>query len=407
MNFTPTELRNYRRYQTALFLTVCALQMVSLTLSWRLYELTRNPLTLGYVGLVQFLPALVFSFFSGPIADRFDRRYILAATYGGLLAAVVTLALGFGRVTTTTPLFWVLGWIGVARALDAPAAASLLPQLVSRKVFPTAVAWTSSVKQVANVVGPALGGVLYLSLTGSGVFWICAALYGLALAAVLGLEIEHKPISAGRLTLESFFAGAIYVRKHKLLLGALTLDLFAVLLGGAVALLPVFAQDVLHVGPEGLGILRSAPAVGSLVTALYFGFRPVGRPVGLKLLGSVIGFGVATSVFALSRNFGLTLVALFAIGCFNVVSVIIRQTLVQVSTPHEMRGRVSSVSQVCNISSNQLGEFESGLMASWIGTVPSVLVGGAGTIAVALIWGGLFPSLRRYETFDGEPTHGT
>ncbi len=403
MNFAPAELRNYRRFQAAQFLTVCALQMVSLALSWRIYEMTRDPLQLGYVGLVQFLPALAASFFSGPIADRYDRRYVLAATYSGLLLAVLGLAFAFSSIASTAPLFGILVWIGIARALDAPSAAALLPQLVSRAVFPKAVAWTSSVKQVANVVGPSAAGVLYVSFAGgSGVLLTAAVLYALALISVLGLEVAHKPGTAGALTMENFFAGLVYVVKEKLLLGVLTLDLFAVLLGGAVALLPVFATDILHVGPQGLGVLRAAPALGSLMMALYLGFRPVGKNVGWKLLGTVSGFGVATVVFALSRNFALTLLALFAIGCFNVVSVIIRQTLIQVNTPPEMRGRVSSVSQVCNISSNQLGEFESGLMASWMGTVPSVIFGGVGTIVVAVLWGALFPRLRRYDSFEGE-----
>ncbi len=390
---------DFRRFLASRFLSALGLQMVGVAVGWQVYDLTRDPLHLGYVGLVQFLPGFLCALPAGQVADRFDRRRILLACMVVEALCILTLlTLTLTEQPALSLIYPVLAVMGATRSFLAPASQSLVPLLVPGEAFPRAVAWNSTCWQVAVIGGPAMGGMLY-ALGPWAVYAVAAVLLVAAGGAVSRLTTRleiHRGAEAG---LEGLLAGVRYVWGRKDILGAVSLDLFAVLLGGATALLPVFARDILHVGPVGLGILRSAPAMGAAVMAMVLAQHPLNGKAGHKLFYAVAIFGLATIVFGLSESFWLSLAALVTLGAADTISVVVRQTLVQMRTPDAMRGRVSSVNWVFIGASNELGEFESGLTAAWFGVVPAVIIGGVGTLAVAAIWAWRFPALRKVDKF--------
>jgi MFS family permease len=373
-----------------------AAQMLDVAMGWYVYSATGSAMSLGLIGLAQFLPLIVLLYWSGHVADRFDRRKVSA--FAALGQAGASLAI-FAVSAFEAPIWLiypVLLALGSARAFAGPANAALLPEIVNRAQFPRAAALSATTFQAATIAGPALGGLLF-ALVGVKVFLLCAALA--AAAAPMILAVRRPEAGAGRAAIDAAengpLAGLLYVWSNKLVLGAISLDLFAVLLGGVTALLPIFARDILHVGPAGLGVLRAAPALGAILVGLALSFFPLRRRVGLKMFACVAGYGVATLVFALSTSFALSMAALATLGAFDVVSMVVRQTLVQMATPNEMRGRVSAVNFLFIGASNQLGEFESGLAAALFGPVGAALLGGLGTLAVVAIWAAIFPNLRK------------
>jgi MFS family permease len=390
------------RYFASRLCSVVALQMQSVAVGWDVYSATHRPLDLGFVGLAQFAPALVLSLLAGHTADRYDRKRILGACYLGIALLAAGLYVASPRAGVL-PIYVLLVLLGCARAFAAPAGQAFLPELVPKEELARVVAQGSSVFQVGLVVGPALGGIAYGAL-GRHTYIVCAILAlaaSVLMAQIPATRAERIPrhgIPARRL--EAVFAGVRYVRANKVVLGAISLDLFAVLLGGAVALLPIFARDILDTGPWGLGALRSAPAVGAAVTGVVLSRYPIKRNAGKVMLVCVAIFGVATTVFGLSRSLTLSLLALAVSGAADMVSVVVRITLVQLATPGEMRGRVSAVNAVFIGASNELGELESGLTAAWFGVVPAVVLGGLGTIVVTAIWAFCFRELARVDRLD-------
>jgi MFS family permease len=374
------------------------MQVQSTAVAWHIYELTRDPFALGLVGLAQFGPMFALTLYAGDVADRYERRRILAASYvvEGLCAGLFA-ALAMAGVTATWPYFAVLVLFGVARAFSSPASQSFLPQIVSAADLPRAISVSSTVFQVAVIGGPIVGG--FILLLGTDVAYaISFALFGIGATVIYGINAAVPPrreVSA--LLIERVAEGIAYVRRREELFGAISLDLFAVLLGGATALLPFFAEEILHVGKVGLGVLRSAFGIGAAVMSVVLTVWPIQRHAGGKMFGCVAIFGLGTIVFGLSENFYLSLVALFVLGASDMVSVNVRHSLTQLATPDHMRGRVSAVSMLFIGASNELGEFESGLTARWWGTVPAVIVGGLGTLAVVGIWAYLFPALRNVD----------
>lgn len=371
--------------------------MQAVAVGWQVYDLTRRPLDLGLVGLVQFLPSLSLALVTGHVADRYDRRRVLGLCVAvETLCALLFLTLSVGGNTDETWLFGVLFLFGIARAFEFPASVALLPNLVPVHQLVNAAAWSSSAWQTATIVGPAVGGLLYA--VGPGVVYSgCAVLFSISALLVSMLNIERVTTERKAVTWASLVAGITFIRSQPLVLGAVSLDLFAVLLGGATTLLPIYARDILQVGPWGLGVLRSGPAVGALVTALVVARRPISRRAGPLLLGTVGVFGLATIGFGLSRNLWLSLGLLVLLGASDMVSVVIRRVLVLAATPDDMRGRVSAVESVFIGASNELGEFESGVTAAWFGVVPAVVLGGVGTIVVVALWARLFPQLRHVD----------
>jgi len=388
---------NFRLYQAARFLGVIAIEMQSVAIGWQIYELTRRPLDLGLVGLIQFLPGFLLFLLSGHVADRFPRRGIILCCLAGFaLCSLLLLGVTLAGTASVRSIYLVLILFGVVRAFYGPAGQAFLPLLVPHEHFPNAVAWGSSVFQAAIILGPCVGGLLY-GWTGRPHAVYAASTAALTAAALfmiaMRLKVSQSPHEPP--TLDSLLAGFSYVRKTKLLLGAVSLDLFAVLLGGAVALLPVYAREILRTGPWGLGLLRSAPGVGAILTAVVLAHRPLGRRAGAVMLFCVCGFGVFTVVFGLSRSLPLSLAALLLAGACDMVSVVVRGTVVQLETPDRMRGRVSAINMLFIGASNEFGQFESGLTAQWFGTVPAVVLGGLGTLAVVAVWAWRFPELRR------------
>ena len=396
----------FRRFEIGRFLSTIATQGQSVAVGWQVYQLTGDPLDLGFVGLAQFIPAFGLSLVTGHVADRYDRRSVVMTCGGAMaLSSLLLLALAAtetGRTLGVFPIYLALLFFGTARAFQRPAGAALLPHTVPPEDFPHAVVIGSTIWETATVVGPALGGFLYWIGGGAGaVYGAAAALYAIAFTFDLRLGLRLGRMEKSGASWRTLLAGVRYVFENKLVLGSISLDLFAVLLGGAVALLPAYAKDVLHVGPIGLGALRSAPAVGALVMAAALAWFPISRKAGARLLWSVAVFGIATVVFGISRSFTLSLVALGVAGAFDMVSVVVRQTLVQVATPAEMRGRVSAVNVAFVVASNELGEFESGVTAAWFGLEEAVVIGGVGTCLVVLAWAVLFPELRRVDRLTG------
>lgn len=387
------------RFWFARLAGVSANQMLMVALAWHMYDITSSAWDLGLVGLFQFVPALVLVLPAGHAADRFHRGRIFAACMG--LQAVVALVLIFSiqlHFASRELILAISVLLGLARAFQMPAQQSLTPQLVPHDMLQNALALSSSGMQVAIIGGPAIGGILYT--TGATTVYVTCALLLLA-SAMLALMVRYQHQEAHlAATWQTVMAGFAFVWHRKVLLGATLLDLFAVLLGGATALLPIYARDILHTGPIGLGVLRSAPAVGALVMSLAIMRWPLTRHVGRRLLAAVAVFGVATIVFGLSSHFGLSLVALAVSGAADSISVVTRSTLVQLETPNEMRGRVSAVNSIFIGASNQLGEFESGATASLFGTVSSVVLGGIGTVLIAAGWFRLFPALARRDRME-------
>src|ERR1700693_2302650 len=385
-------------FQVARFLIVAAVEMQAVAVGWQVYEITKRPLDLGYVGLAQFLPGILLFPISGHASDHFERRHVLSACYGGYAVCfALLLALTRGGMHSVHSIYAVLILIGVVRSFNSTASRSILPQLVPEEHFPNAVAWNASIFQAATILGPSFGGILYAAFRGPSVVYVVALLTAIG-ATVSSFRI--KPEVKARpprepMSLKTVFAGLHYIWRKKLILGAISLDLFAVLLGGAVALLPVYAREILHTGPWGLGLLRTAPGVGAAAMAVLLAYRPLQGRVGATMLWCVSGFGAFTIVFGLSRNLVLSLLALILVGASDMVSVVIRVTLLQLMTPDQMRGRVNAVDMVFIGASNEVGQFESGLTASWFGTVPAVILGGIGTLVVTALWAFGFPELRR------------
>jgi len=391
--------RNVFLFLAARFCSAMALMMFSVAVGWQVYALTGSAFALGMVGLAQFLPAFLLSLPGGLAADRFDRRKLLLASFAlEVLVGASLLALSLHPSPNATWIFCVIAFIGVGRAFMAPANGSLLPLLVEPQVFPRAVAWNSTVFQIATIAGPALGGILYalgpwlVYGTGTGLM-----LLGFIFIASMRGQWKVKNASAGW---SGLLEGVRFVFAKKAILGAVSLDLFAVLFGGATALLPIFARDILHTGPWGLGILRSSPAIGAALMALWLAHSPIRGRAGRRMFACVAVFGLCTILFALSRSFWLSVTTLIVLGGVDMVSVIVRGTLVQVSTPDAMRGRVSAVNMLFIGASNELGEFESGVTAAWLGTVPATVLGGVGTLIVVTLWWRLFPTLRRADRLE-------
>jgi MFS family permease len=388
--------RDFVVYTIARFLLVLSLEMLSVAVAWQVYEITHRPLDLGYVGLAQFLPGVVLFLFAGHAADLFDRSQLLMWCYAGFaLCAALLLLISWRAPHSVHLIYGVLALLGSVRSFNFPASRAILPHLVPEEDFANAVAWNSSIFQIATIAGPALGGITYAIFRGpNAVYAIAVAVSLLAMLLTLRIEIHTATLSREPISLRTVLAGFRFIGEKKVVLGSISLDMFAVLLGGAVALLPVYAREILHTGPWGLGLLRSAPGVGAAVMAIVVAHRPIRRKAGLTMLVCVAGFGIFTIAFGLSRSLILSLVALFLCGASDMVSVIIRATLIQVATPDDMRGRVNAVDMLFIGVSNELGEFESGRTAHWFGTVPAVVIGGLGTLAVIGIWAWLFPDLR-------------
>ena len=391
---------DYLRFWFARMAGTSANQMLMVAVGWQLYDLTGSAWDLGLVGLLQFLPSLALMLWAGDVVDRRHRARVAAACMA--VQTGVALLLAAAPLTGLPMRGLLLGLsvvLGAVRAFQMPAQQALAPLLVPPVVLPQALAFSATGLQLAIIGGPALGGVLYVGGAAT-VYLSCAALF--AIATALFLRVRHAdPPQRAPASWDTLLAGVRYVAHNRVVLGAVSLDLFAVLLGGATALLPMFAKDILHVGPWGLGLLRAAPAAGALAMSLVLAARPIRRRAGPLLLGAVAVYGAATLVFGLSTAFGLSLAALAVTGAADMVSIVVRQSLVQLETPDEMRGRVSAVNSVFIGASNQLGEFESGATAAWLGPVGSVVLGGVGSIVVALAWVRLFPALARRDALVG------
>jgi MFS family permease len=392
---------NFRLYITARFLAVVSSEMISVAVGWQIYALTHRPLDLGLAGLVQFAPGVLLFLIAGHTADRVARQAILKVCYIGYsLCAVALLAFSLHGVTSIWPIYAVLLSNGAIRAFQGPAGQAFLPQLVAPEDFANAVTWGSSFFQTATILGPIAGGLIY-GFASSPVPVYACALVGY-FAAVLLLWAIRLHIAA-RIKVEQpvgvILDGIRYIWRSKLILGCMSLDLFAVLFGGATALLPVYASEILHTGAAGLGLMRAAPGVGAVAVAILLAHYPLRRRAGPSMLYCVFGFGVFTIVFGLSHSLALSMITLTLTGAFDMVSVIVRSTLVQLATPDEMRGRVSAVNMLFIGASNEFGQFESGITAQWFGTVPAVVLGGVGTIAVVVLWSWLFPALRRVDRY--------
>src|ERR1700757_561462 len=384
-------------FQIARFLIVSAVEMQAVAVGWQVYEITKRPLDLGYVGLAQFLPGILLFPISGHASDRFERNKVLSACYAGYAVCfALLLTLTERGVPSVRSIYVVLVLIGVVRSFNSTASRSILPQLVPQEHFPNAVAWNASIFQAATILGPSFGGIIYAASHGP------SAVYMIAMITAIGATISSfriKPEVRARprepMTLKTVFAGLHYIWNKKLILGAISLDLFAVLLGGAVALLPVYAREILHTGPWGLGLLRTAPGVGAAVMAVLVAHRPLRGRSGPTLLWAVAGFGVFTIIFGVFRALTVSPLPLPVLGASDMISVIIRATLTQLPTPDEMRGRVTAVDMIFIGTSNEFGQFESGVTAQWFGTVPAVVLGGVGTLIVIALWAWWFPELRQ------------
>lgn len=399
--------RNFRLYQIARLLVIIGAEAQSVAVAWQVYQITHSALDLGYTGLALFLPGLLFVLAAGHVADRYDRRRIILTCYSLQFVSTSVLLFfalyGTGAEQRVWPIYAVLLFIGLGRAFSGPAASALLPSLVSKEQFVNAITWGATVNQVANMAGPAVGGLLFtVVLTGSLARWNgAAAVYLFTLCTLLSFlalvgAVRPRPVAFEKkaFDMSTVLAGLAYVWRTRLLLGSISLDLFAVLLGGAVALLPIFARDILHSGPRGLGLLRAMPSVGALIVSLLLLVFPIRRRAGRLMLTAVFFFGVATVVFGLSRSLWLSLLALLVTGACDMISVVVRSSILQLATPPEMRGRVSAVSWLFIGASNEFGEFESGVTASWWGAVRAVVVGGVGSVLVTVASAAFFPALR-------------
>lgn len=391
----------FLRFWLARFIGTFSTQIVSVAVGWQVYDLTRDPFDLGLVGVIQFLPSLLLVLVTGVVADRFGRRLIMALSAGlEALCALVLMLFAWHGLASPLPIFATLLVFGIARAFFGPAAASLVANLVPKEDFANAVAWNSSAWQTATIVGPVAGGLLY-GLSAEAAYGSAALLMAASALLVFSIPRPAQQDATDKPTLETLFAGFRYIWREKVVLGAISLDLFAVLLSGAVALLPVYARDILHLGPWGLGLLRAAPGAGAILVAVWLTAHPIRDHAGMVMFAFVALFGACTALFGVSTVAWLSILALALIGATDMVSVYIRETLIQLWTPDEVRGRVNAVNMVFVGASNELGEFRAGMMAAAIGTVPAVVFGGVGAIAVAGLWALLFPQLRRIRYLDG------
>ena len=400
--YSALRLRNYRFYFIGNFIAYFGVQMQTTAVGWDIYTRTDSKLALGLAGLTQFFPVIVLFLLGGHVADRYNRKWVVACAVSLIAIASTGLAFISYYQLDTRLIFGCLFLIGVARAFQQPARAALLPLIVPSEQFNNAVTWNSTGFHMASVLGPAAGGFfikLFHGPTWVYIFDVVAAATFVVLLTML--RLYKTQVTQRNLTMRELAAGFQFIRRQQVVLGALLLDLFAVLLGGAVTLLPVFAEDILKTGPEGLGWLRAAPAVGALMMAIIIAHRPPLRRTGIVLLWAVIGFGLATIVFGISKIMWLSLLMLFLTGAFDNISVVIRHTLVQTLTPDELRGRVSAVNSVFIGASNELGGFESGVVAHWFGPVVSVVSGGIGTIVVVALTAMSLPTLRKFDRIDG------
>lgn len=404
--------RDFRLYQTARLLVIVGAEAQSVGVAWQVYQITHSALKLGLTGLALFAPGIFFVLAAGHVADRYDRRRIILACYG--LQALCTAALLWFALHPSAkvwPIYTVLLGIGLGRAFSGPASSALLPSLVPKHHFVNAVTWGAIVFQAANIAGPAVGGLLFtFPLHGVGARWQGAAsVYAFTLLTLLSFLVlvgamRTKAINVikNAFNAETMLAGLKYVWEMKLLLGSISLDLFAVLLGGATALLPIYATEILHAGPRALGLLRAMPSLGALAVSIWITTHPIERRAGRKMMGCVAVFGVATVIFGLSRSIALSLIALVVVGASDMVSVVIRGSILQLATPPEMRGRVSAVNWLFVGASNEFGEFESGVTAHWWGAVRAVVIGGIGSLLVTAGAAVLFPELRRADALTAE-----
>ncbi|MFC0022478.1 MFS transporter [Neobacillus cucumis] len=387
---------SFRNYWISRILASTSFQMLSVAIGWQMYDLTHDPFSLGLVGLAQFIPMVLLTFVVGQIADQFDRRKIVFICL--MIESFIAAMLLYGNLSGWLGREQILvaaAILGACRSFEGPTSAALLPQLVPNKILQQAISLITTAGQTSQILGPMIGGLLF-SLGASYVY--STATVALLIGAILTYLVrpEHEFVRKSEpVSFRSIFLGLEFIYRHPVILGTISLDLFAVLLGGATALLPIYAQDILRTGPWGLGLMRTAPAVGALLVSLVLAYYPLKNNIGLKLFGALAVFGLATMLFAISSNLIVSLIALLLIGGSDVISVVIRSSLVQLQTPDEMRGRVNAVNSLFIGTSNQLGEFESGTMAGLMGTVPAAFIGGVGTILVAGIWMYLFPSLRR------------
>jgi MFS family permease len=402
--------RDFRLYLGSRVCASIATQMVIMAVGWQVYHITGRVLDLGLIGLSQFLPFVCLVLFSGHVADQFDRRLIIML--GHCAYAVCTLLLlsfAWSNLQTTLPIFAVLTFLGVTRAFQMPAAQSFVPTIVTRQGLRNALALNSSANQVAAIVGPSIGGIVYAIAetrigrnSGASVVFGAAAVVLLVAIALVSL-IRKRRSSSGRAELawSTLLSGLRFVWHRKTVLGAISLDLFAVLFGGATALLPAYTREVLHAGPDVFGYLRAAPGIGAGSMALWLAFRPISRHVGVTMFAGVAAFGLATVVLGLTQRFSVAMVALVILGMGDMISVFVRSLLVQLQTPDEIRGRVSAVTAVFIGTSNELGEFESGTTAAWFGLLPAIVIGGVATMVVTVLWARfLFPALWRMQTFE-------
>lgn len=400
--------RSFRRYQYARVAVIIGAEAQAVAVAWQVYSMTHRPIDLGYTGLALFLPGLLFLLPAGHVADKFDRRRVILICYAlQCLATIALLGVALTHYSNVFCIYSILFLVGTGRAFSGPASTAFLPQIIPQEHFVNAVTWGAATFQFANVAGPAIGGLLFTlplaalaqplplfegpaivySFTLSTLLWFLVLISRLH---VIPAQLERRDLSARVL-----FAGFEYVRRTPILLGSLSLDLLVVLLGGAVALMPIFAHDILHAGPRGLGILRAAPAIGALSVSLLLAVRPIRNKAGLRLFLAVSLFGTATVLFGLSRSLWLSVVTLAIAGAADMVSVIIRGSLIQLATPQYIRGRVSAVNSLFIGASNEFGEFESGLTAQWWGAVRATVIGGIGSLLVAGVWAVFFPSLRK------------
>jgi MFS family permease len=397
--FSALRHRNFACYLCARFFATIAVQMQSVAVGWQVYSLTGSALDLGLIGLAQFAPFVLLVLVAGQVADRRDRRRILLLCYAvECLCGILLFAFSRAELHVAWPVFAVMALYGSARAFMMPTSQAILPNLVPAESFGNAVALSSSTFQVAVIAGPALGGFLYLAGP-TVVYLTVAGLLALAVIMMLFTRTEQRRASKEPASWHTLLEGMRFVWSRPIVLGAISLDLFAVLFGGATALLPAYASDILDIGPTGLGLLRTAPGLGAVFTALVLGFAPISRRVGRWMFDGVALFGFATILFGLSTSFPLSLAALFLLGVGDMVSVYIRHMLVQLETPDSIRGRVSAVNSVFIGASNELGEFESGIAATLLGLVPSVIFGGLATLIVTGLWMSRFPALRTMDRF--------
>ena len=404
----PLRIANFRAYWLSRFAGTIAISAQAIIIGWQVYGLARETMEveqaaalLGTIGLVQFIPLFLLTPLVGLVADSVDRRWIVRATTALLCAVAATLGyLTYTHALTLPYLFGAAVLVGIARAFSGPAYSALAPNLVPKESLPTAIAISSIAWQTGTIVGPSVGGLLY-GLHPDLAYAIVAALLLVALGLMFLIgRVAQPPAQKDRHPMQRILDGFRYVRQNRLVLAAITLDLFAVLLAGATALLPIYARDILHVGATGLGYLAAGMGIGAATTALWFAFNPMKHNVGLKMLIAVVVFGLAILTFGISRSFWLSLAALIVAGCADMVSVYVRTSLIQLHTPDAMRGRVSAVSQLTISASNELGEAESGYLASLLGPVEAVIVGGIGAITITLVWAWLFPELKNARTFD-------